>query len=259
MQETQTQGKGMAEQLKQAQQNHDFKEEITNPAQSEGQNQEAAPSFPDITFNQEGKPEGGQNDVPVKKEPPTEIRLGSRVFGSQSELQGYLEQLEETKGRYQAVQAQFQPQQVQQQPEEDLEQIFWSDPKKYTEIVETRAISRMKEEMNRETKSKEIEDRFYRTNSDLAQAKTLVKAITAELASKNELAGLTEDAALSKIAQAARRELYALRGQKMPTEELASGPVRVAGSSSGAPVQSSVQAHKPKSFIEQMKSLHRKG
>jgi hypothetical protein len=257
-QQTEVQGKGLAEQLKQAQANRDFKDEdlqspVTTPAEAAVEQV----SMPDITFKQEEQP--AQSAAQQQAEQVQEIRLGNRVFKSYAELQGYLEQLEQTKGRFEAIQSQFQPQPEKQDPEEDLENLIWSNPKKYAEIIEQRAVARLQQVQEENAKRKEIEERFYRTYSDLANAKLLVRAVTSELAAKNELAGLTEDAALSKIAQAARRELYAIRGQKMPTEELASAPVRIAGSSSGAQAQPSTQATKPKSMVEQLKSLRKRG
>lgn len=189
-----------------------------------------------------------------KAEAPKKIRLGNREFSSENELQGYVAELETTRGRFEAVQSQFQPKPIQQVEEENLEDLIFTDTKRYTQLVEERAIRRLEEKMTSTQRQQQIEQQFYSTYPDLKNAKTLVQAVAARLSQDNSLAGKGESEQLSIVAQAARREVAAIRGESSATEELQSTTARVAGSSSGAPISSGVRATVPQNMVEQLKA-----
>lgn len=189
-----------------------------------------------------------------KIEAPKKIRLGNREFSSEQELQGYVSELETTKGRFEAVQSQFHPQTTQPVQEENLEDLIFTDTKRYTQLVEERAIKRLEEKMTSTQRQQQIEQQFYSTYPDLKNARTLVQAVAARLSQDNSLAGKGESEQLSIVAQAARREVAAIRGEVSATEELQSTTARVAGSSSGAPTRTGVQVTVPQNMVEQLKA-----
>lgn len=242
----------MSEVTSTEQQPKGFADQIAN-AQSSKANPSPSMDFMPDTIAGESTAEPAQTTEP-RVEAPKKIRLGNREFSSESELQGYVSELESTKGKYEAVQSQFQPRNIQQVPEENLEDLIFTDTKRYTQLVEERAIKRLEEKMTSTQRQQQIEQQFYSTYPDLKNAKTLVQAVAARLSQDNSLAGKGESEQLSIVAQAARREVAAIRGESSATEELQSTTARVAGSSSGAPINSGVRATVPQNMVEQLKA-----
>lgn len=229
-----------------------FADQIAN-AQSSKTNPAPSMDFMPETIAGDTTPEATTTQEP-RVEAPKKIRLGNREFNSESELQGYVSELESTKGKYEAVQNQFRPQPVQPVEEENLEDLIFTDTKRYTQLVEERALRKFEEKMTSTQRQQQIEQQFYSTYPDLKNARTLVQAVAARLSQDNSLAGKGESEQLSIVAQAARREVAAIRGESSATEELQSTTARVAGSSSGAPINTGVRATVPQNMVEQLKA-----
>jgi len=213
---------------------------------------------------QASKSQATTQDAPATEAKPSQseqrdskIYLGDKVFSSQDELRSYVRELEATKSQYETVRNQFAPQPQQQvvDPEEDIETLWYTNPKKAQEITARRAADEAKQEILRIQKAQQIRETFYSKYPDLRGQEDLVQMYTGRL--EKEVASLPEDEQLSKLANAVRSRIASLKGASNATEELPSKRPVVAGENGGAPITSGT-VKRPMTMVDQIKNMRPK-
>lgn len=197
---------------------------------------------------------------PIVETKSTAIYLGSKKFNNMDELVRYTSQAEADRqgamDELNRIKASIAPP---ASSEPDIEEEFWTSPKKALEKVRQSAKEDAKREVLQEIASQksaqETRDTFYGKNSDLKGHEDLVELYAVRM--QKELASVHPDEQLSKIAQAVRAKVASIRGTQVATEELPSGPAVTVGATSGQPTR--VSANNTPSFVDQLQALRSKG
>lgn len=143
--------------------------------------------------------------------------------------------------------------------EDDLETLMYSDPKRYNQLIEDRAVKKTIAHLEQQKQQEKIATDFYSQYKDLKGNEDLVEYYAVKM--KQGLANDAPEVALSKLAQAVRTRISALSGQKVATEELSSKPAVTVGATGTSSGSSPAAAKGPESmsFIEQLQRVQRRG
>lgn len=198
-----------------------------------------------------------ETQKPAQENKDTKIYLGDKVFGSQDELRSYVRELEATKSQYETVRNQFQPQAQQQMvdPDEDIETLWYTNPKKAQEITARQAESRAEKKILELQNAQRVREKFYSQYPDLRGQEDLIQLYTGKI--EKDVANLPEDEQLSKLANAVRTRIASLKGATHATEELQSKRPVVAGENGGAPITTGA-GKRPMTMVDQIKNMRPK-
>lgn len=230
------------------------------------------PDFPDITIAPKAS-EPAKPVEPAKTPVETEaakIKLGNREFKTQDELLSYMTDLERKalaseaylKGATEALATKEAAPQAPAEPEIDLEEMMFTEPKKFIAHITAEAERKALAEIEKRDTARAIDtqvknswDSFYRTNADLVDMQDQVLVETQRLL-KERGPTLSESEALPIIAARTREYAKKIVDRFAPATELPSTPASTSGTSqasSGTPPPT-----KPLSFVSEMRKFQRR-
>jgi hypothetical protein len=141
--------------------------------------------------------------------------------------------------------------------EEDLSDIMFTDPKKYTQILKDQAKKELRSEINEDQKRIDIKTRFYNSYQDMRGNEDLVEHYATKM--QGDIANDTEEVALSKVAQAVRARVAKIKGSVEATETIHS-KIAVTADATGSPTaRATLRQEVPKNFVDQMKQAFKRG
>lgn len=219
------------------------------------QSNKARPSAPEVT----AEPVKEEEAVPAAAPTPQGkdgIFYNGKVY-SPEEMTSVLRERDELAAKVAATPAPVAAPAV-SAPEEELETLMYTDPKRYTQIMEDRAAKKVFAQLDAQKQQEKIKNDFYSNYKDLKGNEDLVEYYATKM--QGALAKEPPEVALSKLAQAVRTRISALKGDKKATEELSSKPAVTAGAtgiqSGSAPAPKGPEAS---SFLDQLKIIQRRG
>lgn len=218
---------------------------------------------------QEVQPDSAAPAVAVVGQPKEKIRIGDRTFDSQKEAWSYAEELERQRlaadAYRQGIQDALQRDNPQAQnepppPEENFEEKFYADPKKfldeYGQKIRDNVTREVLGQVEKQSKVTKLWEQFYNENPDLQSQRALVQAI---LQQEWDTLGHMPDhgKALKLLAEKTRGELNKYFEQLKPRQEL---PNTKAGASPGGQVTTTRPQvdKKPLDFLSQVRHLQDK-
>lgn len=202
-------------------------------------------------------------EVPAPKT-PDKIKIGDRTFDTQEDAFSYARELENEKLTAQAFREGVElaerrgnpnPAPATAVPEEDFDQQFYADPKKYLQTAREQIRQEIKQEvfgeLDRKRKHEETWETFYKENPDLSNARKLVGTILSE--NWEQWKHLKTEVGMKKLAESARTEKRAMLEDMLPKTDLPNRRVTASPGSGSAPVTRKINEDRPLSFTEQIK------
>lgn len=213
---------------------------------------------------------------PPEEKPAPPIKIAGKEFTSIDEAIAYAEQLEIASREEKAFQDGYQkatettkePEPAKKTYVEEAEAKLFEDPKAAIEILREgiraeifKAYDTMTAQQVAQQEAvarrEQTWSEFYKTNTDLADAKEYVEFVTKK--HWETLANKPADKALSEIAELARKGLKLTREASLPKEELHSKGAKMAGASGDSTtVQVEATHQKNLDFIAQLASLRKR-
>lgn len=187
--------------------------------------------------------------------PPKEIFLGTRKFNSQDELLQYTRDLQAQVSVVDQLKGVLSPQVKAADPNEELADLMYSNPRRYTEIIEERSANRALQQFQASQQAQKIRSDFFTEYNDLSNHSELVDMYYTSM--QKELAQLSQKDATSRLANAVRAKLANIRGNQPATETLPNGSPRVVGQGSGVPAP--LTPGPRQSMADQLKAHQKRG
>lgn len=192
---------------------------------------------------------------------PTKILLGDREFASVDDLKAYTSELKGKADLADQLRTVINPPAAPTNPTDTLEDLMYSDPAKYNKMMLEQAATIAENRINQKNAVKTMRDNFFDTYKDLKDHQDLVDLKYSQWQNdpemKKKLAQMTEQDAVSTLANAVRARIAAIKGTQQATEELPNGIPNVVGQGSSLPT--APPAAKPMTFFDQLKANQKKG